>query len=182
MLWRDWVLGRALVPTAADTGWHLLGCCPIWSSDTSGKGLCGTWAHSWPRLSASFCSDVWVPDVAPALHWNTWLPRETTQPFHLLYSMLDAGNPESLPSSTQERAQESLCSRIPNNVEFLLPLGPPILEFSLGRGTCQGWRTLLKCPTWLSSFGLLFNCLLPPNLKFCLVFGIWKFRLWSANK
>lgn len=90
-------------------------------------------------LSVSFIQLRWVgSDVASVLCWDAWLPRETMPPFHLLYAMLGAENPRVFSSSTQERVQESSSSRIPNDIEFLSSLNPPILEFCLGIGSWEG--------------------------------------------
>lgn len=85
-----WPLGMGLWFLVLLTVWLPLECCSSWSSVTSGKGLWGSVlgpGHTFPSYLAHlfpWSSGGWVPDAAPVVLQNAWLPRESRQPFHLL--------------------------------------------------------------------------------------------------
>lgn len=115
-----WASGLGLGFSVLVTVWLPLECCSSWSSVTSGKGLwgsvLGSWAH-FPFLPG--------PPTSLELRWvGSWCcPSGTLE--CLAAQRIQAGissaplppwvqgTLRASPGSPQERAQESLCSRIP---------------------------------------------------------------------
>lgn len=66
------------------------------------------------------CSGGWVSEAAAVAHWNAWLPREPTQPFHLLLCHAGHREPQGpLQMLLRKRHKNPSAPGFPNDVETL---------------------------------------------------------------